>query len=53
MKYLKIIFFVLAIICFAEVYYMYKMLSFIDYPYLYAGGLFLALFAYICTKKRK
>ena len=53
MKYLKIIFFVLAIICFTEVYYMHKMLSFIDYPYLNAGGLFLALSTYIYIKKRK
>tara|TARA_A100001234_G_scaffold149969_1_gene131985 strand:- start:657 stop:818 length:162 start_codon:yes stop_codon:yes gene_type:complete len=53
MKYLKIIFLVLAIVCFIEIYYMHRMLSFIDYPYLYAGGLFLALSAYIYTKKRK
>ena len=43
MKYLKIILLVLAIICFVEIYYMHIMLSFIDYPYLYLGGVFLTL----------
>ena len=53
MKYLNAISLVISVICFAEVYYMHKMLSFIDYPYLYVGGLFLALSIYIFIKKRK
>ena len=47
MKYLKIILFVLAIICFVEIYYMHSMLSFIDYPYLYLGSVFLTLSIYL------
>ena len=53
MKYLRIIFLVLAIICFVEIYYMHSMLSFIDYPYLYLGGVFLTLSIYLFIRKRK
>ena len=53
MKYLKIIFLVLAIICFVEIYYMHLMLSFIDYPYLYLGSIFLTISIYLFIRKRK
>ncbi|RPG54932.1 MAG: LPXTG cell wall anchor domain-containing protein [Flavobacteriales bacterium] len=53
MKYLKTISLIISIICFVEVYYMYNILSFIDYPYLYVGLLLLALSIYLFIKKRK
>ncbi len=53
MKYLKLIFLVLAIICYVEIYYMHSMLSFIDYPYLYLGSIFLTLSIYLFIKKGK
>lgn len=37
MKWIKIFFVALALLCFFEVYYLYTQLSFIDYPYLYGG----------------
>jgi len=53
MKYLKVISLFLSTICFIEVYYMFSMLSFIDYPYLYAGGLLLASSIYLFIRNRK
>jgi len=57
MKYLKVISLVLAIVCLIEVYYMHSILSFIDYPYLYVGGLALSIYLfvsiYLFIKRRK
>ena len=52
MKNFKIIFLVVSFICFVEVYYMHSILSFIDYPYLYLGSIFLILSIYLFIKNR-
>jgi len=43
MKYIKYFFLLLALICFFEVYYLHANLSFIDWPYFYAGVVFVVL----------
>lgn len=44
MKYLKYLLLLLALVCFFEVYYLHSKLSFIDYPFVYAGLFFGSLF---------
>ena len=43
MKYLAILFLLISVICFSVVGLMFNLLSFIDYPYLYSGVIFLTL----------
>ena len=53
MKYLKLLILLLAVLCFVEVYIIYAMLSFIDYPYLYLGSGLLFIFLLIHIKRKK
>lgn len=53
MKWIKLLLVLLAGLCFFEVYYLHSQLSFIDYPYLYAGSTFMLAAVILHFKGRK
>ncbi len=48
---LKVIFIIISILCFIVVVFMYSKLSFIDWPYLWAGIIFFLIPFFLNFKK--
>jgi len=51
-KFLRVVLFVLGLVCLAEVAYVYYMLSFVDSPYLIVGIILCSLSVYWAKRKK-